>query len=40
MGSSLGKEKSKYLLYTNRKLALKYLREQKKKNKDVVIYLE
>lgn len=31
---------SKYLLYTNRKLALKYLKEQKKKNKDLVVFSE
>lgn len=31
---------SKYLLYTNRKLALKYLKEQKEKNKDLVVFSE
>lgn len=31
---------SKYLLYTNRKLALKYLKEQKEKNKNLVVFTE
>lgn len=36
----IGRNLSKYLLYTNRKLALKYLKQQKEKFKDVVVASE
>lgn len=36
----IGRNLSGQLLYKNRKLALKYLNEQKEANKDIKVYLE
>lgn len=36
----IGRNSIKKLLYTNRKLALMYLKEQKEKNKDLSIYYD
>lgn len=36
----IGRKLSGQLLYKNRKLALKYLNEQKEANKDIKVYLE